>query len=63
MPEPTTMHLVPAGRPIDTTACGLKVETPDRPWREGLVPNANWRGPLGEISCSDCLDWMDENHA
>ena len=27
------VHLVPAGRPIGTTACGLPTETPDRPWQ------------------------------
>lgn len=55
------LHLVPAGRPIDTTACGLQVETPDRPWREGLVPDRNWSGPLGPITCPACLDWEAEN--
>ena len=49
------IHLVPAGRPIGTTACGLPTETPDRPWQPGLVPNAQWMGPLGEITCPECL--------
>ena len=49
------IHLVPAGKPIGTTVCGLLTETPDRPWQPGLVPDAQWMGPLGDITCPDCL--------
>ena len=48
------MHLVPAG-PLGRTACGLPTTTPDRPWREGLVPDEDWTGPYGRITCPDCL--------
>lgn len=53
--KPRVVHLVPAGRPLGTTVCGLETETPDRPWRPGLVPDANWAGPLGAITCPECL--------
>ncbi len=49
------VHLVPAGRPIGRTACGLETETPDRSWRPGLIPDENWMGPLGEITCGNCI--------
>jgi hypothetical protein len=57
MPDP--VHLVPAGQPIGTTACGLPTETPDRPWREGLVPDSQWMGPLGDITCPFCLATLE----
>ena len=56
-----SVHLVPAGGPIGQTACGLLTETPDRPWRKGLVPDAEWMGPLGEITCPECLEQAATN--
>lgn len=49
------IHLVPAGRRLGVTACGLKTETPDRPWRPGLLTEDRWMGPLAEITCENCI--------
>lgn len=50
-----TVHLVPAGIPLGLTLCGLPIETPDRPWEPGLVPDYEWTGPFGKVTCPNCL--------
>ena len=48
------IHLVQAGK-LGRTECGLATTLPERPWREGLVPNSQWMGPHGEITCPECI--------
>lgn len=57
--KPQIVHLVPAGRRLGVTACGLKTETPERPWRPGLLPDDRWMGPLAEITCENCIGTLE----